>query len=125
MTFGIIATTHDDYFFRGIVRNSPQHVFSPIFKNESNRLSKTFSTFFNGASLPIGSGNLWTIGYVPLFICFDNRCELVAHTISPLDRTLLGGLPVIRRSYFRIIALTAFLEKVLRGTNRKLQHSMV
>jgi len=77
------SSLRNNHFFHGILGNSTQHVFPPIFKNEGNGFGKIFSTFFNGASLPIRSGNLRAIGYVPLFISFDNRCEFVAHTTSP------------------------------------------
>jgi hypothetical protein len=72
------------------VGHTAQRIFTTILKNQRDSLSEIRPSLGTRATLPVRSGDFWTVGHKPLAVLFDYRREFVVH-----DDAILPDVPVV------------------------------
>ncbi len=69
-----------DYFANGVIRNTAQAIFTPIFQDQFDRRRQTFTALFNCTSLAVCTWNLRRPAYEPVAIFLNHRRKFVVHS---------------------------------------------
>jgi hypothetical protein len=85
-----VSSDRDDFLY-GVFWDATQPFLTPVLENQCNSFLQVFETLFLGSPLAIGAGELWAKGDEPVFITFNDCCELIGHVDLPLAQIIMSS----------------------------------